>query len=103
MRSKQSYMDRALRHKDPRYARILSKMGYGTRHMVAQSVSVPDPDLDLENEDDTSAPAPVSDADALKALRDEYQQKTGKRPYHGWNADELRERIAQQTNRETDL
>lgn len=99
MRSKQSYMDRALRHKDPRYARILSKMGYGTRHMVAQSASVPDP----EDEDETSAPASVSDADALKALRDEYQLKMGKRPFHGWDADELRERLAQQTNRETIL
>ena len=97
MRSKQSYMDRALRHKDPRYARILDKMGYGTRHMVAHPASVPGP----ENEHEICAPA--SDADALKALRDEYQQKMGKRPFHGWDADELRERIAQQTNRETVL
>ena len=79
MRSKQSYMDRALRHKDPRYARILDKMGYGTRHMVAQPALTPDPVPD--------------GADETAQLRARYQDVVGKRAYHGWGAAELQRRI----------
>ncbi len=40
-------------------------------------------------------PATVSDVDAeLKALRDEYAEKVGKKPYHGWDAAALRDKIA---------
>lgn len=36
-------------------------------------------------------PEPVDD---LAVLRAEYQAKLGKRPFNGWNADTLREKIA---------
>lgn len=34
------------------------------------------------------------EADARAALRAEYQRVVGKKPYNGWNADTLREKIA---------
>lgn len=59
-----------------RYADILQKLGRGTymtRDMQAQA---------------------RRDDEELSALRVEYQDVVGKRPYHGWGAEELRERIA---------
>lgn len=41
--------------------------------------------------------AKIADAvspDARAALRAEYEQALGKRPFHGWSDDELREKIA---------
>lgn len=70
-----SYMDRALRAQDPRYARILGKLGYGRRDMQARQA--PDPE------------------EELKALREQYQDVVGKRPYHGWDADTLKAKIAE--------
>ena len=59
------------------YADILQKLGRGTymtRDMQAQA-----------RRDDKE----------LSALRAEYQETVGKRPYHGWDADTLREKIAE--------
>ena len=71
------YMTRAMKSKDPRFARILSKLGYDRSDMVAQS-----------------EPAePVQDD--LTDLRAEYQEAVGKKAYHGWSADTLREKIAE--------
>ena len=72
------YMDRALKAKDPRFARILGKLGYDRRDMVAA---------------DEAGDAP---ADDLTALRAEYQEAVGKKPYHGWDADTLRAKIAEE-------
>jgi hypothetical protein len=39
--------------------------------------------------------APISkDSEAIRALRDEYFAKFGKRAFNGWSADVLREKIA---------
>lgn len=60
-----------------RYADILQKLGRGTymtRDMQAQA---------------------RRDDEELSALRVEYQEVVGKRPFHGWDADELRQRIAE--------
>lgn len=81
MRSKQSYMDRALRHKDPRYARVLDKMGYGTRHIIADASPAPIPDPD--------------EGDELAQLRAMYQEVMGKRPFHGWDAETLKAKMAE--------
>ena len=40
-------------------------------------------------------PAAPGQDDALSALRAEYQEVVGKRPYHGWDAGTLREKIAE--------
>lgn len=69
------YMDRALRARDPRFARVLGKLGYNRSDMVA----------------DGQAPsAPVED---LGALRAEYQRVVGKRPFNGWDAETLADKI----------
>lgn len=60
---------------DVRYAEILQKLGRGTymtRDMRAQA----------RQEDEE-----------LSALRAEYQEVVGKRPFHGWDAETLREKI----------
>lgn len=75
MKNHTGYMTRALQSQDPRYARILGKLG----HPVPAGVLKTQEDA-LEKE--------------LKDLRDEYQDVVGKRPYHGWEAAELREKIA---------
>lgn len=69
------YMDRALKAKDQRFARILSKLGHERRDMVAA--------------DQVEDPAP----DDLSDLRAEYQDAVGKKPFHGWDADTLRDKI----------
>lgn len=65
------YMDRALRSRDPRYARILSKLGYERRDLVSL------------------APA----TDDLGDLRDEYRAVFGKKPFHGWDAATIRAKL----------
>ena len=72
-----SYRDRALRARDPRFAQIFDKLGYARRDMV----SAP------------PRPKPVK-AEDLTALRAEYEAKVGKRPFMGWDAAKLREKIA---------
>ena len=66
-----TYMDRALKSRDPRFARILSKLGYERRDMI-----------------------PDSKPDELTLLRDEYLAVVGRKPFHGWDADALRDKIA---------
>lgn len=70
------YMDRALRAKDPRYAKVLRGLGYDRRDLVTQA-------------------EPQQDANDLSVLRGEYQDALGKKAYHGWDADTLREKIAE--------
>jgi hypothetical protein len=67
------YMDRAERARDPRFARVLGKLGYERRDMVAAAPTV---------------------ADGIAAARDEYERALGKRPFNGWNVATLREKIA---------
>lgn len=75
---KSGYMTRALRHSDPRFARILGKLGYTGRDM---------------------RPAVVADEpkDEIAALRAEYERVVGKRPFMGWDVDTLRAKIAEAT------
>ena len=76
-----NYRERAERHSDPRYARILDlikpRRAPEVPVVVVQAASVPDVDADSE----------------LKTLRADYLDLVGKRPFHGWDADELRVRI----------
>lgn len=76
-----SYMTRALKARDPRFARVLGKLGYETTDLSAQEV-----DSDAVDEDGA--------ADLTK-LRVEYDEVFGKKPYHGWDAATLASKIAQ--------
>lgn len=78
---KSTYMDRALKSSDPRFARVLGKLGHVARSDMTAAKS------DAEDED-------------LKSLRAEYQDKFGKKAFHGWDADALREKIAEAVERE---
>jgi len=67
----QGYVTRALKAKDPRYARILGKLGYNTTALAAEEVE----DLDIDK------------------LRDAYQAVSGKKPFMGWDAVTLMAKI----------
>lgn len=69
MKSHQGYATRALKARDPRFRRVFEKLGYGTREMVAER-------------------------DHLSDLRRQYESLYGKKPFHGWKADVLSEKIA---------
>lgn len=73
MKKNSSYMTRALSHRDPRFARILGRLGYEGRALAAEE------------------PKP----DELADLRERYQAVLGKRPFMGWDADTLRGKIAE--------
>lgn len=50
--------------------------------------------LDHDHNGKPGGSAAPDHTDEIKALREEYQEKLGKRPFLGWNAEELRRRIA---------
>lgn len=54
-----SYMDRALQAHDPRYARILGKLGYGRRDVA----------------EDEPAPKKAEPKKARKSAKDKYQRR----------------------------
>ena len=60
-----SYMTRALKANDRRYAKILDRLGYSPS------------------------------GESVAAVRAEYQEKIGKRPYMGWDLKTLRQKIAE--------
>ena len=67
---KNNYLDRAMRARDPRFAKIATRLGYKRRDMVAETA-----------------------VDETAALRAEYERVIGKRPFMGWDAGKLREKI----------
>lgn len=69
----QTYMTRALQSRDPRYATILGRLGYAA------------PDRE---------PAPAKELD-VSALRVEYEEVFGKKPFMGWDAGTLAAKIAE--------
>ncbi|MBN7758977.1 hypothetical protein JYP46_19290 [Nitratireductor aquimarinus] len=71
---KSNYLTRAMNARDPRYAKIAEKLGYGRRDVQAK---------------------PRKPVDDMKALRARYVKVVGKKPYHGWDADTLRTKIAE--------
>lgn len=66
------YFTRAMAAKDRRYARVFGKMGYETTDLVPEEPS---------NDD-------------IADLRETYEKVVGKRPFHGWDATQLAEKIA---------
>jgi hypothetical protein len=77
------YMDRALKHRNPVFAKVLGRMGYTTRQLVAEP---PTQVVETVREDDPSE---------LTALRIEYQEVTDRKAYWGWDADTLRAKISE--------
>ena len=69
------YYTRAMRASDTRYRRVFERLGYGRRDMRAAE--------------------PAEAADDLAALRAEYLRVVGKRPFMGWDAEALRQKMAE--------
>lgn len=88
----QSYMTRALKARDPRFARVLGKLGYPGGTVVQE------PKKASRTTKATSKKVP--DQDARTMLRAEYERVVGKRPFTGWSAEELQTKIADHTKDE---
>jgi hypothetical protein len=71
---KQNYRIRAMAARDPRFGKIATRLGYGTRDMVA----------------DRSAPA-----EDIADVRAEYKRVVGKQAYNGWDIPTLRQKMAE--------
>jgi hypothetical protein len=67
---KQNYLNRMLSARDPRFAKIAAKLGYHRRDM-----------------------RPAAPRDDIADLRAEYERVVGKRPFMGWDAGQLREKV----------
>lgn len=94
---KSSYMTRAMQARDPRYARVLSKLGYERADMVAADAAPM-----KKNVRQPSKPAPQGSApqtagagEDRAALRKQYQEVIGKKPFAGWDAETLKAKIAE--------
>lgn len=72
---KSAYMDRAMKARDPRFARILGKLGYDRRDMQAEPAAEPEEDI--------------------AAVRAEYLEVVGKRAFNGWDIPTLRQKMAE--------
>jgi hypothetical protein len=80
--NRQSYMTRAMKARDPRFADILGKLGYETREQAPADATPPQ--------------APKGDgAPDLATLRQRYKDVVGKKPFNGWDADTLAAKIAE--------
>ncbi|MDX0765759.1 hypothetical protein GOD36_26575 [Sinorhizobium medicae] len=75
-----SYMTRAMKARDPRYARVLRLLGYQRTDIVAEDPA-------------KLTPKPSPKAEDIAALRKEYLEVVGKRPFHGWDAATIRAKI----------
>jgi len=76
-----SYMTRALTARDPRFARILGKLGYDTTALTAQEAG--------------GVGSGEGGAADIAKLRADYDAMFGKKPYHGWDAATLASKIEQ--------
>ncbi|THV13738.1 hypothetical protein [Rhizobium rhizophilum] len=87
-----SYMTRALRARDPRFANILGKLGYERRDLVVTETSHP---LDHDGDGRKGGSLKREASDNLTALRKKYQTKTGKRPFRQWDAATIEAKLAE--------
>lgn len=105
---KSSYMDRAMKSRDPRYAKILGKLGYSTRHMVPEEGVVEggggggsnviqpvviDPNSGGGGGGQSQQTNPPTEEEVISGLRTRYKEVIGRTAYHGWDADTLRRKI----------
>ena len=81
-------MTRAMKSRDPRFSRILGKLGYDTKVEVAAPAEA------LQTPATPVPVVPASEADELATVRAEYSEVVGKRPFMGWDVAMLREKIA---------
>jgi hypothetical protein len=76
--------------------KAIKPLTYATRRLLAGDVFTPQSESDRKVLVALGKAAPVESQDSdLSALRSQYQAKFGKRPFMGWDADKLREKIAE--------
>lgn len=93
-----SYMDRAIKSRDPRFARVLGKLGYERSDMVAEPAHAGTATVSVGGDGDDGLSASLTEvlhAADLKALRAEYKAAVGKNPFNGWDIATLRQKIAE--------
>lgn len=91
---KSSYMTRALKARDPRFARVLSRLGYERTDMGADERS-PVKTVVVPKAASLGAPGrKTGTGDDVAALRKQYQAVVGKKPFGGWDAETLKSKIA---------
>lgn len=91
MKKNSTYMTRALQASDRRYAVVLGKLGHTAP--LLPTIGKRDP-LDHDGNGVKGGIPKPDHSDELSALRSEYQEKVGKRPFHGWDAETLKAKIA---------
>lgn len=76
---------------DSRDGNLMAKILLATRKAVQhrEPGRIAPPPVEL------AAKIAAPEADELAELRTEYQAKIGKRPFHGWDADTLRQKIVE--------
>ncbi|ACL57575.1 hypothetical protein [Methylobacterium nodulans] len=93
----QSYLTRAMRSSDPRYRRVLERLGYRRPAAPAASLDAPPAEETDAQQDETPSTSKAEAQDGLAALRAEYERVVGKRAFHGWDVETLRAKIAAAT------
>lgn len=89
-----TYMTRALKSQDRRYATVLEKLGYSRSDMRASEQPKA---TKTKKPAKGASDAPVEDDSeklALDSAREEYLLKVGKRPFMGWDVATLKEKMA---------
>jgi hypothetical protein len=80
--------------RDAKLLKVLGRADYRTTAIVAaplQKSVKPATELPAPAAGEDDPPPP---GDIIAPLREEYQRVLGKKPFHGWDADTLREKIA---------
>lgn len=95
-----SYYTRALKATDRRYARVLERLGYSPRAKAAGSKAEanglphnPAHPLDHDQDGRPGGSTAAPPSEDLTALRQQYIDVVGKRPFPGWDAATLRARM----------
>lgn len=76
--------ERLKKIKEPKYLRVVEHL---CRYYGVSERASPEPTKDLNA---MAVPGPDPE---IVSLREEYREVVGRRPFHGWDADELRQRI----------
>lgn len=84
----------------PAYGEVIAELGALDAEVMRQSPYVEiaegkrDP-LDHDDDGKKGGSPKVEQSDDLAAARAEYTEKMGKRPFHGWDVETLRKKIAE--------
>lgn len=90
---KSSYMTRAMQARDPRFARVLSRLGYERTDLIAAEPTEKKKPAAVKSTSVSSGK--IAKGEGRAALRKQYQEVIGKKPFAGWDAETLKAKIAE--------